>query len=289
MHFVEAKSILSSNNGMNIYRGCTHNCIYCDSRSKRYNMNHDFTDVEIKANSLELLKKALKRKKQKCMIGIGAMSDPYIPEEKNLKYTRKTLELINSYGFGFTCITKSDLILRDLNLIKEINENSKAVIQMTLTTSDDSLSKIIEPNVCTTKKRVKVLRKLNNAGIPTVVWLCPILPYINDSYENIKEILDYCIDVNVYGVICFEMGVTLRDGNRQYFYQKLDEHFPGLKEKYIRRYGNSYSLPSPNNTELMEFFKRKTSENNIENNVNRLFEYLAEFPNKDDSYQARLF
>ena len=223
MHFVLSKSILSSKNGMNIYRGCSHGCIYCDSRSNVYNMNHNFEDIEVKENAIKLLKKELINRKPS-MIGIGSMSDPYIPLEKDLEYVKKSLELIYQYGFGFTCITKSDLILRDLNLLKKINEKTKVVVQMTLTTSVDELCKILEPNVCTTSKRVKVLKKLNKNNIPTVVWLSPILPYINDTKENINSIIDFCIDSNVYRIICFQMGLTFRKGNREYFYKKLDEH-----------------------------------------------------------------
>jgi DNA repair photolyase len=196
------------------------------------------------------------------------------------------LELIYRYGFGFTCITKSDLILRDLDLLKKINEKSKAVVQMTLTTADDDLCKILEPNVCPTSRRVEVLKTLKDNGIPTVVWLCPILPYINDSEDNITRILDYCIESDVYGIICFEMGLTLREGNRQYFYSKLDEHFPGIKERYIREFGNSYAIPSPNNQKLMKIFKDITSENGILNSHEDIFEYLADFP--QDSVQSRL-
>ena len=285
MHYVNSKSILSSKNGMNLYRGCTHGCIYCDSRSEIYNMNHQFEDIEVKENSLELLKREL-IKRPKAMIGTGAMTDPYIPLEKELKYVRRSLELIYRYGFGFTCITKSDLVLRDLDLLKKINEKSKVVVQMTLTTADDDLCRVLEPNVCTTSRRAEVLRILNENGIPTVVWLCPILPYINDDKDNINKILDYCIDANVHGVLCFGMGLTLRDGNRQYFYKNLDEHFPGLKERYIREFGDSYSIPSPDEKELMDIFKRKTEENGILNDANEIFNYLAEFP--QDSVQSKL-
>ena len=285
MHYVNSKTLLSSKNGMNLYRGCTHGCIYCDSRSKIYNMNHKFEDVEVKENYHELLKKEL-IKRPKAMIGTGAMTDPYIPVEKRLKHVRKSLELIHRYGFGFTCITKSDLILRDLDLLKKINENSKAVVQMTLTTADDDLCKVLEPNVCPTSRRVEVLKTLNEEGIPTIVWLCPILPYINDTEENINGILDYCIDSNVYGIICMEMGMTLREGNREYFYEKLDEHFPGLKDKYINKFGNNYGLPSVNNKKLMEIFKKRTSENGILNDNDEIFRYLSEFPEK--SVQTKL-
>lgn len=254
MHFVKAKGILSSKNGMNIYRGCSHGCIYCDSRSNCCNMKHDFEDIEIKENALELLESALARKRTKCMIGTGSMTDPYIPLEMELGNVRKALNIIYQYGFGFTVITKSDLILRDLDLLKRINDKTKCVVQMTLTTANEELCKIIEPNVCTTKERFEVLKKMQDAGIPTVVWLSPILPFINDTEENISGILDMCIEAGVYGVICFGMGLTLREGNREYFYQQLDRHFQGLKEKYIRTYGYKYVLDSPNNKNLMHFF-----------------------------------
>ncbi len=285
MHYVTSKTILSKNNGMNLYRGCTHGCIYCDSRSEIYGMKHKFEDIEVKENSLKLLKKEL-RKRPPSMIGTGAMTDPYIPLEKRLKYVRNALEMIYNYGFGFTCITKSDLILRDLDLLKKINEKTRVVIQMTLTTADDDLCRVLEPNVCTTSRRVEVLKILNEAGIPTVVWLCPILPYINDTYENINSILDYCIESNVKGILCHGMGLTLRDGNREYFYSKLDENFPGLKEKYIEEYADSYSIPSPNDRELMRLFKKRTYDEGILNNFGEIFEYLHKFPQK--SYQTTL-
>lgn len=285
MHYVTSKSILSKNNGMNLYRGCTHGCIYCDSRSDVYGMNHRFEDIEVKENSLELLKKELKRRRP-AMIGTGAMTDPYIPLEKHQQYVRNALEMIYDYGFGFTCITKSDLILKDLDLLEKINEKTKAVVQMTLTTADEELCRIIEPNVCTTERRVEVLKTLNEINIPTVVWLCPVLPYINDTEDNINSILDYCIDSDVKGIICYGMGLTLRKGNREYFYSRLDESFPGLKEKYIEKYGGSYSLPSPNEKRLMDIFTKRTSENDIMNNPNDIFGYLHEFPQK--TYQTKL-
>ncbi len=285
MHYVESKSILSKSNGMNLYRGCTHGCIYCDSRSRVYGMNHKFEDIEVKGNCLELLKKEL-RKRPPAMIGTGAMTDPYIPLETHLEYIRKSLKLIYDYGFGFTCITKSDLILRDLEMLKMINKKTKAVVQMTLTTADDDLCGILEPNVCPTSRRVEVLNILKDEGIPTVVWLCPILPYINDTEDNINSLLDMCIESDVKGIICMGMGLTLRDGNRQYFYSKLDEHFPGLKNKYINEYGNSYSIPSPNENQLMDIFNKRTSDEGILNNHQEIFRYLHQFPQK--SYQAKL-
>lgn len=278
MHYVEAKGILSPQNGMNLYRGCTHGCIYCDSRSTCYGFDHAFEDVEVKENAPDLLERALRSKRKKCMIGTGAMCDPYMHCEEEIQLTRKCLELINRYGFGVAIQTKSDRILRDIDLLKSINEKAKCVVQMTLTTYDEALCKILEPNVCTTKERVKALRVFHELGIPTIVWLSPILPYINDTKENIEGILDYCIQAKVYGVICFEMGVTLREGDREYFYAALDKHFPGMKERYHQKYGYAYELTSDRNKELMRIFKETCIKNGIEHDVERCFEYLHEFP-----------
>ncbi len=289
MHYVKAKGILSPKNGMNLYRGCTHGCIYCDSRSSCYHMAHDFEDIEVKENAIELLEAALKRKRKKCMIGTGAMTDPYIPLEMELAYARKALLLICDYGFGATVITKSDLILRDLDILKKINEKTKCVVQMTMTTYDETLCKKLEPNVSTTKERFEVLMQLKREGIPTVVWLCPILPFINDSRENIKGILEYCIRAGVYGVICFGMGLTLRDGSREYFYRQLDRLFPGLKEKYMRIWGDSYIVSSPNNKELMQLFHRNCERNGIVHDNEKIFRYLSAFEAESCGRQLTLF
>ena len=281
MHYTKVKTILSAKNGMNLYRGCSHGCIYCDSRSKVYNMQHQFEDIEIKSNAIELLEKSLKGKRKKCMIGMGSMTDPYIPLEKEIKNTRKSLELIYKYGFGATLITKSSAILRDLDILKVINSKTKCVIQMTLTTFDEKLCKIIEPNVSSAKERFETLKILNQNNIPTVVWLTPILPFINDTEENLTGILDYCVKANVYGIICFGMGVTLRDGNREYFYEKLDKYFPRLKEKYIKAYGTNYILNSPNNKYLMNIFYKTCQKYNIIYNNNDIFQYLNTFESKE--------
>lgn len=288
MHKVNVKGILSAKNGMNIYRGCLHGCIYCDSRSLCYQMNHKFEDIEVKANAVELLENTLRRKRNKCMIGTGAMSDPYMPIEEKLGNMRKCLEVIERYGFGVTMITKSTKVLRDLDLLKKINEKSKCVVQMTLTTYDEDLCRIVEPNVETTYERFRALEILHDNGIPTVVWLCPILPFINDTEENIRGILDYCVRAKVKGIINFDMGVTLRDGNREYFYKKLDEHFPGLKEKYIRMYGNSYRLSSPNSRQLNMIYKSECIKNGIMCDVNECFEYLNKYEDKYGGEQISL-
>lgn len=280
MHFVDAKGILSAKNGMNLYRGCTHGCIYCDSRSSCYGFTHDFEDIEVKQNAPELLEKALRAKRKKCMIGTGAMCDPYMHCEETLRLTRRCLEIIDLYEYGVAIQTKSDRILRDLDVLERINRKAKCVVQMTLTTYDETLCKILEPNVCTTKERVKALKVLHEHNIPTVVWLSPILPFINDTRENIEGILACCIQAKVYGIICFGMGVTLRDGDREYFYAALDRHFPGMKERYRKKYGHAYELPSDRNRELMALFRETCGRNGIVHDVDACFRYLQEFPQK---------
>ena len=286
MHYVKAKGIFTSDYGINLYRGCTHGCIYCDSRSDIYQLNHKFEDIEVKENAVELLKRELIRRKP-FMVETGAMTDPYVPIEKRLKHVRKCLEVIYRYGYGFSCLTKSDLILRDLDLLKKINEKSKVVVQITLTTADDDLCRLIEPNVCPTSRRVEVLERLNENGIPAVVWLSPILPHINDSEENINSILDYCIDTNVKGVLNLDMGFSLREGNSEYFYKKLDENFPGLKERYIDEFGDSNFIYSKNNRKLKGIIKDRCQRNGMLYKQEDIFDYVYEFPS--NSVQSRLF
>jgi len=280
---------LSADNGINLYRGCTHGCIYCDSRSKCYQMNHAFEDIEVKENALELLEKALRSKKKRCMIGTGAMTDPYLPLEEKLQLTRGALELIERHGFGVAIQTKSDRILRDLDLLAKINEKSKAVVQMTLTTYDDALCRILEPNVCITSARVAALKAFRDAGIPTVVWLCPILPFINDTRENIEGILQSCIDAGVKGILCFNMGLTLREGNREYFYTQLDRHFPGLKEQYIREFGSRYECNSPRNMELMRLYHKTCEKAGLMHDIPGIFTYLHTFEAKEIHPQMSFF
>ena len=210
---------------MNLYRGCTHGCIYCDSRSLCYHNPIPFEDIEVKQNAPELLENRLRRKREKCMIGTGAMCDPYMHCEKDLRLTRRCLEIIDHYGFGLAIQTKSDLIMRDIDLLESINKKSKCVVQMTLTTYDEALCRKIEPNVCTTHRRYEVLKEMQARGIPTIVWMTPDLPFINDTEENLKGILGYCKDAGVKGIIKFGFGVTLREGDREYLYKCFDRDF----------------------------------------------------------------
>lgn len=288
MHYVTAKGILSAHNGMNLYRGCQQGCIYCDSRSTCYQIQHPFEDIEVKENAIALLEQALRRKRRKCMIGTGSMSDPYMPLEDKMLLTRKALEVIDAHGFGVTVLTKSDRILRDIDLLQSIHRHAKVVVQMTLTTFDENLCRILEPNVATTQKRIAALKAFQAAGIPTVVWLCPILPFLNDTEENLRGILNACADAGVKGIIHFGMGVTLREGNREYFYQQLDRHFPGMKEQYIRTYGNAYEIPSPNSRNLEAIFREFCDSHGIMRDNNEIFHYLAELEETNEE-QLSLF
>lgn len=252
-------------------------------------MDHDFEDIEVKARADQLLEYTLKRKRNKSMISTGAMTDPYVPIEEELQVTRRAINQIERFDFGLVIQTKSNLIMRDIDVLEKINKKTKCIVAMTLTTVDEELCKKIEPGVCTTKERVEVLKAMKERGIPTIVWLSPILPFINDTEENIRGILDYCIEAGVYGIINFGMGLTLRDGNREYFYEKLDEKFPGLKEKYIETYGDSYEVLSPNNDKLMKIFQSVCMEHDIVYDREELFRYMREYKNKVTGEQLSIF
>lgn len=292
MHNIYVKQILSNQNGINLYRGCTHGCIYCDSRSTCYwleSKSHDFEDIEVKINAPELLEEALRKKRKPCMIGTGSMCDSYMHCEKQLQLTRRCLQIISKYNCGLAIQTKSDLILRDLDLLCEINKKAKCIVEMTLTTYDDSLCRIVEPNVCVTSRRFEVLKILRDHGIETVVWLTPILPFINDTEENIRGLINYCIEAKVYGIITFGVGLTLRSGDREYFYKKLDEYFPNLKKKYIQTYGMSYELPVPQSDRLIRIIKEECEANNIVFDVSKIFEHLHTLEISNMSKQLELF
>lgn len=290
MHFVDAKGLLTGSGGhygMNLYRGCTHGCIYCDSRSLCYQFTHPFEDVEVKRNAPQLLEAALRSKRRRAMIGTGSMSDPYMHCEQELGLTRRCLEIILKYGFGAAIQTKSDRVLRDIDLLDEINRAAKCVVQMTLTTWDANLCRIVEPNVCDTQRRAEVLKAMQARGIPTVVWLTPILPFINDTRENVQAILNACADTGVKGVLCFDMGLTLREGDREYYYAALERHFPGLRREYVRRYGNAYEVPSPNRGALMRLFHDFCESRGMLHTPDACFTYLHDLPEKN--VQMRMF
>ena len=260
---IQAKSIMQKkNNGdkwfgtdynMNLYKGCCHGCIYCDSRSDCYHID-DFDRVRVKENSIDILEHELKSKRNTGVVGIGAMSDTYNPFEEQYEITRNSLKLLAQYGFGCSIDTKSSLVKRDVDLLKKIAEHNSCIVKLTITTADDELCKIIEPNVCVSSERFEAIHELTSNGIFTGVLLMPILPYINDTEENIKAIINNAAEAGAKFVYAM-FGVTLRENQRDYFYQKLEEHFPGMKKKYIGKYGESYTCISENAKELYEIYE----------------------------------
>ena len=278
MHYADYKTVLLANNTMNIYRGCSHGCIYCDSRSVCYQINHPFEDIEVKRNADAILDDQLRRRRNKAMINSGSMCDPYIPLEAELRLTRRCLEVIARRGFGLSILSKSDRMLRDMDLFEDINRKQKCVVCVTLTTFDEALCKQLEPNVSTTAARVNVLMECKKRGIPTVVWMTPILPFINDTEENISGLLDYCVEAGVHGVLSFGMGLTLREGDREFFYRNLDCLFPGLKQRYIDAFGLRYECRSPDNDRLMALFNSRCRRHNILCDPHAVFRYLGELP-----------
>ena len=289
MHEIKARSILSAQNGINVYRGCTHGCIYCDSRSTCYQMDHAFEDVAVKANAAELLEDALRRKRHPCMVGTGSMCDPYLPLEAETRLTRRCLEAIYRQGCGVSVLTQSDLILRDLELLKAINGQARTVVCTTLTTLDEDLCRVLEPNVCTTRRRFEMLRTMRAHGIHTGVWLCPILPFLNDTEENLRGLLGYCFDAGVEVIVNFGMGVTLRDGDRQYFYRQLDRHFPGMRERYIRTFGDAYQCPSPREKKLAAILREECGKRGVICQPEAAMAYLAAFETPQEACQMSLF
>lgn len=288
MHFIKAKSILNQPGGMNIYRGCTHGCIYCDSRSLCYQINHNFEDVEVKENAPELLEAALQKKRAPCVIWTGAMSDPYCHAEEELQLTRRCLEIIRRHNCGLSVLTKSARALRDAELFREIHLRAKCTFQMTVTTADDGLCRILEPNVSPTSERIAALSRISGMGIPTVVWFTPLLPYINDTEENVRNVVRLCAEAGVYGIITFGMGVTLRAGDREYFYRCLDRHFPGLKERYIRNFGDRYEIESENSARLWEIFDTECDRYRIRRDTRELFDFIGTITPSAPSEQLTL-
>ena len=284
MHYADYKTILSPKNGMNLYRGCTHGCIYCDSRSRCYQINHDFEDIEVKRDAARILDGQLRRKRKACVVGTGGMCDPYLHLESELRLTRECLELIERRGFGLAIHTKSDRILRDMDILRRINAKAKCVVQVTLTTYDEALCRLIEPEVSTSLERFRVLRAMRDEGIPTVVWLCPILPFINDTEENLRGILDYCVRAAVRGIVCFGFGVTLREGNREYFYARLDEKFPGVRQKYESRFGGAYVCDSPRQDSLMSVFRAECEKHGIAHRQDEVFAYMRRLEPKEQQF-----
>ena len=276
MEFIKTKTILAKvKNGnewygidynMNLYRGCSHRCIYCDSRSNCYHIEN-FDIVRGKEDALSILEQELSKKREKGVVGIGAMSDTYNPLEKEYEQTRSALKLILKYGFGVSIDTKSDLILRDIDLLKEINSKNNVIVKFTITTHDDKLSKIIEPNVCVSSKRLQAIKKLSDNGIFAGIMMNPVLPFITDNEKDIKKLVKLAYENDAKFIHTY-MGMTLRENQRDYYFDKLDEHFVGFKEKYIKYYGDRYNCVALNAKRLYKVFIDECNKYGILYNMN---------------------
>ncbi|HWR61470.1 MAG TPA: radical SAM protein [Clostridia bacterium] len=268
MRLIPAKTIISgymnnnswfgNNYNMNIYKGCCHGCIYCDSRSECYHVEN-FDEVRAKKNALAIIERELKSKRKTGVIGTGAMSDPYNPYEREYRLTRGALSLINSYGFGISIATKSDLVTRDMDILKDIKKHSPVLIKITITACEDELCKKVEPNVAASSKRFAALKELSGNGIFAGILLMPVLPFIEDNEENIGGIISGAAESGAR-FIYPAFGMTLRQNQRDWYYRKLDEQFPGIRQKYIKQFGGSYSCHSPAAEKLWKLFSRKCEE-----------------------------
>nr|WP_319397939.1 radical SAM protein [uncultured Carboxylicivirga sp.] len=245
---------------LNLYRGCSHACIYCDSRSSCYQIQN-FDTIQIKGNALELLHKELRSKRKRGTISFGSMNDCYMPLEAKQQLTRKALEIVAHHKFPVHIITKGTLVTRDIDLLKEISK-VYAAVSITITTADDDLAKRIEPHAPSSSERFNALKQLREAGIYAGITLMPILPFINDTVENIAQLVETAAKSKASYIIA-SMGMTIREGQREYFYAKLDQEFPGLKEKYIATFGDQYGCGSPNGKELQKALQEACRKYNI--------------------------
>ena len=269
---------------MNIYRGCNHGCIYCDSRSDCYG-DKDFDTIKVKDGVLDKIRDELRRKVKTGVIATGAMSDPYNPLEHQFKLTRRALELVSAYEFGAAIATKSALVARDADILGEIQEHSPVIVKLTITTADEALCKKLEPNVSGTAERFEAIQALAQRGIYCGVLMMPILPFINDTEENITEILTRAKQAGAR--FCYPaFGMTQRSGNREYYYQKLDELFPGVKERYWVKYGNDYGCPSPRARRLWGVFKQQCNELGLLYNMRDI---ISQYKEGYEREQLRLF
>jgi DNA repair photolyase len=261
MEYIPAKTIVTNvkdhtwfgnDYNMNIYKGCSHGCIYCDSRSLCYKIEN-FDQIRPKQDALRIIRDDLLKKRKRGVVATGSMSDPYNPLEKELKLTRNALELLNAYRFGAAVATKSRLIVRDINILKDIQVHSPVIVKITITTHDDNLSKIIEPNASLSSERFSAIKELTGSGVYAGILMMPLLPFIEDTEENIINIVHKAKE-NGARFIYPAIGMTLRAGNREYYYEKLDKYFPGIKEKYVRRYGERYTCTAPQVKKLWNTF-----------------------------------
>ena len=269
---IQAKTLLARVKGpddwfglyynMNLYRGCQHQCIYCDSRSECYQIENFDHDVLVKANAIELLRRELAGKRVVGTIGTGSMNDPYMPLEAEIRLTRRALEVIDQFRFPVHVITKSDLVLRDIDLLEEISQKTYAAVTFTVTTADDTLSKLLEPGAPVSSRRLSALQALRRRGLLTGITLMPVLPFIEDNAQNIQQIVTLAVE-NGAGYILPAFGMTLRDRQRIYYYNKLDLLFPGLRARYEKEFGGRYSAPAQNASKLGKLFNTLCQEYGI--------------------------
>jgi DNA repair photolyase len=294
MKFIPAKTILSGyetgnswfgkNYNMNIYKGCCHGCIYCDSRSECYRVEN-FDEVRAKEDALPLLARELNTKRRTGVIGTGAMSDPYNPFEQEYRLTRGALELIDTYRFGIAIATKSDLITRDIDVLSSICRHSPVLVKITVPAADDSLCQKLEPRVAAASRRFAAINALAARGIFTGLLLMPVLPFLTDTELNIRAIIRLAYE-NGAKFIYPAFGVTLRQNQRDWYYQQLDAQFPGLKQKYINRFGNTYECHSPNAKVLWPLFQQECERLGI---LYKMQEIIAHYQQGYGNRQLALF
>ena len=293
MEFIPAKTIITRckdnewfgvDYNMNIYKGCSHGCIYCDSRSNCYGIE-DFDKVRAKKDALHILQGQLRGKVKTGVIGMGAMSDPYNPMEAKYGLTRGALELVAQYGFGITLATKSPLVTRDIDMLKKIQKNSPVLIKMTVTTCDDTLCSIVEPHVAPTSERFKAIKTLSEAGIICGILMMPVLPFIEDNETNIKGIIKQAA-LSGAKFIYPAIGMTLRENQREYYFDMLDKHFPHAKEKYIQAFGNSYTCKSLDIEKLWSIFTQECEKVGI---VYKMKDIIKLYQNPYEVEQLSLF
>lgn len=289
MHYKEVKAILSPQNGLNVYRGCSYSCVFCDARSNCHRMDHEFDDIEVKAHAVDMLEYALKKKRTKSMIQIGASSEPYIPLEEELQLVRRCLNQIERFDFGLVLYTHSTLALRDIDILDKINRKTKCIVIVRLSTSDDALAKQMEADTSLPSERLMLMKKLTARGITVIVRLAPILPFINDSLENIQELLSYCEQANVYGILTDKMCPVLREGNRERFYQQLYKKFPDIYDRYEEVYGDEKTLKTENYDAIMTYIRETCEAHGIQYDKEELLRFTREYKNKTIGTQLSLF
>lgn len=288
MHKINSHFVLSKRNTLGVYRGCTNKCIFCPSRSRLAGLK-DFTNTGYKEDCFLLLETALRHKRKKCIIRTDVISDPYQKIEADKKFIRGCLKILRDREFGVDITTKNSLILRDLDLIEEINYLTKATVQINFMTIDDHLSSVLEPHAPVTSERIQLVKEISSRNIPLILQIRPILPFINDNPTGFKELLNTLIDLKPVAILCKGFGVRARNSTKEYFYKKLDQNFPGLKEEYIQRFGEAFILESPYAIQLNDLVESKTSKTNILTDYNEIEKFIRKYKNINNGKQLNFF